>query len=623
MDKIENQIVGNASINQKKSILAKLLAQENITVEFASGKTAKFHLESRTLSLPIFKDGLSKQIYNLFIGHEVGHAIHSPYEGLIAAQKESVSHTILNIVEDARIEKLIKREYPGLKSDFFYGYKELFSEGFFGHNIQIEINNLNFLDRFNVFMKCGTFFDAINFSDKEKKLVEEGLNLKTWDDVVILSKKIQSYMKEHPKPEPEDTSENSENLGENGDSENFEITENVNDDPNDDITSMTQENIDKALQRYIDHEKKKVHNLYVPDVPMKLIETGVITYKDIFRNIPSKLYDNDVVGKTKFKEYKRKNEKVINYYIQIFNRLKNAKELKTIQFNKTGNLDLLRIHEYAYSSDIFTKNEITNKGQSHGLVLFLDWSISMNDDIQYSLEHLFTLIDFCRAIKIPYEVYLFTSGDNIFNVKKYKNIYIEPLKILNIFSSKMTNREHLNMFHLIFGLIQRNLMSINNISTNMKYIQELFQMGGTPLNETKILTSKLVNHFQTSNKVDIVNTVFITDGEGQRMNQYYNESEILSQIDPEFSNLYLHHIKTGLVKKIPLDNLYEEQTTFIYEILKSSFDGNVIGFYLDGKHIPEGFKILEKPGYDVFFQMQIKADGFTKLLVNKFIQLII
>ena len=39
--------------------------------------------------------------------------------------------SFLNIIEDARIEKLVKGRYPGLKSQFFGGYKELHEKDFF------------------------------------------------------------------------------------------------------------------------------------------------------------------------------------------------------------------------------------------------------------------------------------------------------------------------------------------------------------------------------------------------------------------------------------------------------------------------------------------------------------
>jgi hypothetical protein len=56
-----------------KSILAKLLATENVSVEHKNVRTAYFDLKERKIVLPVFKD-MSADLYDLLIGHEVSHA---------------------------------------------------------------------------------------------------------------------------------------------------------------------------------------------------------------------------------------------------------------------------------------------------------------------------------------------------------------------------------------------------------------------------------------------------------------------------------------------------------------------------------------------------------------------
>ena len=63
-----------------KSLLARLLAEENIRVEHSSEVvTASFNVETRLLLLPIWKDdSYTPDIYDLFVGHEVAHALYTP-----------------------------------------------------------------------------------------------------------------------------------------------------------------------------------------------------------------------------------------------------------------------------------------------------------------------------------------------------------------------------------------------------------------------------------------------------------------------------------------------------------------------------------------------------------------
>ena len=106
-----------------KSLLAKLMAAEDINVEYSEkASTASFDTESRTLRMPVFKD-ISDEATDLFLGHEVGHALYTPQgEILKVLEKGGVYKNFVNVVEDARIEKMIQKKFPGLKRCFYDGY---------------------------------------------------------------------------------------------------------------------------------------------------------------------------------------------------------------------------------------------------------------------------------------------------------------------------------------------------------------------------------------------------------------------------------------------------------------------------------------------------------------------
>ena len=64
-----------------KSQLAKLLATEDLIVEHKNCPTAQFNVETRVLVLPIW-DKASNDVYDMLVGHEVGHALFTPNEDL-------------------------------------------------------------------------------------------------------------------------------------------------------------------------------------------------------------------------------------------------------------------------------------------------------------------------------------------------------------------------------------------------------------------------------------------------------------------------------------------------------------------------------------------------------------
>ena len=102
-----------------KETLAKLLATEDVTVVQKNTKTASFDLKNRTLTLPMWKD-MDKDTTDHLTGHEVGHALYTPEAEWGDAVKDTSKgyKSFLNVVEDARIEKLVQRRYPGLRRPF-------------------------------------------------------------------------------------------------------------------------------------------------------------------------------------------------------------------------------------------------------------------------------------------------------------------------------------------------------------------------------------------------------------------------------------------------------------------------------------------------------------------------
>ena len=166
-------------INQEvKGQLAKLLATENLTIEHRKVTTAYFDVEKRILCLPIWKSA-SNTVYDLLVGHEVGHALFTPADELNGADRSFV-----NVLEDARIERMMKVKYPGLRNTFFKGYQELWNDGFFGVSDD-DIEQLSLIDRMNLFFKGNS---SLDFDSEEQVWVDRAATTKTFQDVLDLAR---------------------------------------------------------------------------------------------------------------------------------------------------------------------------------------------------------------------------------------------------------------------------------------------------------------------------------------------------------------------------------------------------------------------------------------------------
>jgi len=157
MRKERNMTVKN-SVREVKTALAKLLATENLTVEFAQVQTASFDVKNRVLRLPIFKsEEQDPTVLDLFVGHEVAHALWTPAEGLENLPNKTENfHSFVNVTEDARIERFIQNKYPGLKRVFYNAYGQLKERDFFGIEKVENLDSMLFIDRLNLKAKLGT-----------------------------------------------------------------------------------------------------------------------------------------------------------------------------------------------------------------------------------------------------------------------------------------------------------------------------------------------------------------------------------------------------------------------------------------------------------------------------------
>jgi len=174
-----------------QSTLARLLAKENITIQHGNYTTAFFDVQNRVLGLPMWKDK-TKDVYDLLVGHEVGHALFTPRD--FHLDSRGARQDYINLVEDVRIERKVQTQYPGLVGCFTRGYSTLKTEDFFGINHK-NVNNLGFADRLNLKFKLRNLID-IAFSPAELAIFEQIERAETWDEVVAAAIDLEKFIKE-------------------------------------------------------------------------------------------------------------------------------------------------------------------------------------------------------------------------------------------------------------------------------------------------------------------------------------------------------------------------------------------------------------------------------------------
>lgn len=413
-------------IADSKSLLAKLLASENITVEHRKSPTAYFDTKNRVMVLPMWKS-MTPQLYDLLLGHEVGHALYTPPQGwhdALVDDKRKGFKSYLNVIEDTRIEKMIQEKFPGLKTSFRKGYSDLMDQDFFGvRSSARSVDGLPLIDRINLHYKIGSYLN-VHFSQKELYYIDKIDAIKTWDDVVAIAEELYENGKEEMLTRELDDMEGGWQIDENGDP--IDASEEDTDDEFDnegvpkeqDPSSMTDDYFRQKEREFLDDKMKPIVYVYKPTpnldkiiVPYKRIKPHYDKFVNADFNIHYELFDKQVASAKEFlfQEFIKNNKNYISYLIKEFEMKRNAKQYARASVSKTGSLDVKKAFSYQIKDDIFKRVSVVPKGKNHGLVMFIDYSGSMTDNIVPTIEQTILLAYFCRRVNIPFRVYAFTD----------------------------------------------------------------------------------------------------------------------------------------------------------------------------------------------------------------------
>jgi hypothetical protein len=656
-----------ATLQENKSQLAKLMAAENITVRHMQVRTAKFNLETRVLTCPIWKD-MSGVIYDLLMGHEISHALHTPLQGwhdaIVNDKKRKNIKRFLNVIEDARIERIIKIKYPGLRKAFAEAYQELFDRDLFQiKKLNGDYSKMGLIDRINVHFKLGAQALVI-FNTEEQAFVDRIATADTWAQVEQLAREVYDYQKAHAQPKPKqqpqpkqpkpkkdkkqneesDDSEESDESDEGddaneGDGETEEQDADGNDaDPDDeesedegdnkspsdedgeesdegdgeesdkddsegdasdgdsdedsyeaddeDESSDSRSNsepkeggksgddeddseseqpveiepdseTDKAFrdaeegmndrtaesQVFFKMPEAHLENIIVSNkTVLDTFETG-IRYQ-MQKHYGTKLnYDAVAMGVTKV--FHTRNKNYIQLLVKEFEMRKNASQYSRQMTAKSGDLDGNRLARYKLTNDLFRKVTTIAKGKSHGMVMFLDMSISMSDFMRYVVEQSLILATFCKRVGIPFDLYGYTDGHGYygcfgkdgkqsqraaFTVSKDPDntftLQAGDFCLRHLLSSKFSGNHYKRSFNMVnmFGELASPYGRPADVATafgsvpNFSLAQSLetvgMNLGGTPFIETLVASKEIIKQFKNEHHSDIVNVIYLSDGDG-------------------------------------------------------------------------------------------------------------
>jgi hypothetical protein len=613
-----------------KGNLARLLATENLIVEHRPVETAMFNVKDRVLTLPMWEKA-SANVYDMLVGHEVGHALYTPDKW---GDDYGIPQSYLNVCEDARIEKLMKRKFPGLARNFYAGYKELQDDDFFCIGDR-ELDSYALIDRVNLYFKIGIHAgEVFAWNTEEKMLVDELANAETFEQVVEVARKILQYTQEQEQqqvveaqPDLQQSTQgggdSTQGEGDQGEGEQpQEVSGNGNQTQGDGAdanqpqgagegaTSGGQHNTlesetDKAFtenQKQLISDHPRSHHLNYIELPDLKVEKFVITNKEVQEDCNQTFGEQ---SQSLFREvdkqyltFRSEAQREVNYLVKEFEMRKSADQYARASTAKTGILDTALLHTYKWNEDVFKKINVVPDGKNHGLIFVLDWSGSMGNILQDTAKQLLNLAWFCKKVQIPFDIYAFTNdywyhksydyqtqtrnkSPRLQTPKAGQVKLCDHFNMLNLVSSNGRNGKDLeaqlkNFWRLVVG----------NGSYSGYSMPAGYSLSGTPLHEAAISLTALIPDFQKRNKVQKTNVIILTDGESSNIN-YYTDQTYGSRLGTSYvsNDCILRDRKTGRVYPRFSDGGYYGNSDLITKVFLQNVrdrfsDVNLIGIRL-------------------------------------------
>ena len=604
-----------------KSQLAKLLATEDLVVEHKRVETACFNVHTRVLTLPMWEQA-SGRVYDMLVSHEVGHALYTPDSDWFKDRK--IPPQFVNVVEDVRIEKLMKRRYAGVSKTFYRGYQELSEEDFF-QIADENLNTMNLADKANLHFKIGNFVD-IDFSSEESVLIAKIANTETFDDVLDVAEELYNFCKKQQemKTKTDDLQvrggqEGGEDQSEVNNDQDPGIENPTNDAPqeesdefgseepeegesyggteNDEPEVSTMNSLEDAIKELAHSDG--IENVYIeiPEIDLNKIIVSNSEVNSRFKEWDDWMEENEITEEQifgnidkEFLEFKKSAQKEVNYLVKEFECKKAADSYARATTARTGVLDCSKLHTYKYNEDLFKKVTTLADGKNHGLVFVLDWSGSMCDVMLDTMKQLFNLMWFCKKVSIPFEVYAFTNdyplvtynedGSQQVRDLPYKKreglFYVaEWFSMMNIFTSKIKIKE-----------LEKQMKNFFRLAASYRRYGYLavptgLSLSGTPLNEAMLALHQILPKFKQENKLQKVQCVVMSDGEASYL-KYHREIQRRWESEPFIGtasigpNAFLRDRKTGNTYSLNCE--WYELTDILLRNLRDKFaDVNFIG----------------------------------------------
>ena len=535
--------------------ISSLLAQENISVEFSSSAhTASYNPFNRTICFPYTTAFMDKDVHEMFMFHEVSHALHLNPDDFNLAQKSTGGLGYFNIIIDIRDERLIKEKYTGAAPVFMRAYETLLNQKWFGKKSDIPYKA--FPDRLNCYAKLGVKNGSfIPFTADESQFYDRCMKARTMEECIELSDELSTRSRDYVRTDEE----TKEYLG-IGDEIDFGsgIGE---DDENEMTEEERQEELDRLLERLRESRVQEMFDANFKDSILN--NANILKFQTVPRGYCQqtqasayvkfvKDWNMQHMGKDpstwtlEVREMRRDISMSVDSMVRVFESKKAAERVKNARISDTGLIDANKAFRYKFDDKIFRRSMRIPNSKNHAYFLLVDFSGSMHSQFQNVIEQIMVITEFLRRIQVPYKIMAFGQSvhQDIFEVKhtpffqsSLTHNYAENGMVVPEYLFEMMNSEQTTFEH-------------NIALTGMRKMTG-FGLGSTPTIHAVEAAEVIATNFFDRVKADRKHLVVITDGEPtDRATCIYGRTNILVDSLTQQSVVYKGNAPYSIVNAI-------------------------------------------------------------------------
>ena len=192
-------------------LFLKFMAKRGISIEYGDVQTAYYDLENNVITLPNYVlDDID--LFIRFGTHEAAHSLFTPK--FFYSEHNTTSHSYsntrsvtvngktyelsrdlfscINIVEDIRIEKLIRQHFPGLIAPYRRSAEKLSKTRQWSMLLRVKGNQdvfdeLSLADKINLKSKFKEFLNDVDMTDREYAILKYLSKVSSFNDVLVRS----------------------------------------------------------------------------------------------------------------------------------------------------------------------------------------------------------------------------------------------------------------------------------------------------------------------------------------------------------------------------------------------------------------------------------------------------